>query len=738
MYNLIKSAEIISSNLVYSEIINHFKELYNPQDALLLVPTHDTSGDLEVVEVVGRLPNSLRYSAKDLDLNNLSEQLRNKLPAQNDLAHYHNCINISNGQGDKLAYLLYTLTDPELVKLVNTDEFIPQITSLLIIKHAIDSLPDLIKTQSKLKYQLSFFSSTINNIFEPYGIEMLIQLYMEIISEMFLLPSAITLISDGERYCPLYAKGINVKDCSEFAIDVSPFENNRQLATYPHLVVELTPDIIGEQNYARLIEKGAYLISPITWEDTSYLIICLAGSDYKFDKSDKVSLMALNNTINHAIQFNSTKANLMQNNNALDKRIFQLTSIYQASQFIFSENELDKTLAVSLDMLMEIFQSETSAVILKNPLEDTFKLKRVKSVNNIENMHYTFVKTAEAKSASPIIVDYTNHKDKEVFLQVFPEMSQLEDKLQPVIIAHLRSDDHYYGFISLSNRVTGEVYSDDDKELLTLLLASICIAIENSLILNEINIKNELLNKSLQNLYAIQEVLNTIRAANNIEQFGKLLLEVLDLGLGIKTASVIGKNNSDYFILYSYGDFDYTAILAQLPAISQGAVYNLSKDGNLCPILVFPILKQSLTQGYLIINEFADSTIDDADKIQILNIISLIIGETFANLLEKDSTSKDGIINYPLLISRHIAIEIEQMSEMGLSPHIVRFRHPDPQKVLIACQEWSEGFILLPDVGIILSPLAEETIIKLLKEHTDKYQFLTFTNATTILSQLFN
>ncbi|NLJ72900.1 MAG: hypothetical protein GX333_07805, partial [Syntrophomonadaceae bacterium] len=476
MHDLMQISEIINSNLIYSEIMNRFGQLYKPQDALLLIPTKDESGNLEVVEVIGKLPNSLLYKPTQLVSDNSSEP--------SILANYHNSIEISNTEGKLLAYFSFTLKDSFTFNEVEANNFIQETSSLLEIKHAVDALPSLIKTQSKLKYQLSFFSNTINNIFEPYSIDMLIQLYMEIISEMFLLPSAITLISDGERYCPLYAKGINVKDCSEFAIDVSPFENNRQLATYPHLVVELTPDIIGEENYARLIEKGAYLISPITWENTNYLIICISGSDYKFDKSDKVSLMALNNIINHAIQFNSTKNSLIQNNNALDKRIFQLTSIYQASQFIFSENELDKTLAVSLDMLMEIFQSETSAVILKNPLEDSFKLKRIKSVNNIENMHYTFVKTAGTKLASPIIVDYTNQEDKETFLQLFPEMSQLENKLQPIIIAHLRSDDDYYGFISLSNRVTGEVYSDEDKELLTLLLASICIAIENSLILN--------------------------------------------------------------------------------------------------------------------------------------------------------------------------------------------------------------------------------------------------------------
>ncbi len=736
MHNLIKASDIINSNLIYGEIIKQFDQLYSPQDALLLIPTRDKCGDLEVVEVIGQLPTSLRYSKEEARLDIFSILPINANTGPGVLSNYHNFIRIIDAEGEHLAYLLFTLKDSQPLDPASVNEFIQQTTSLLKIKHAVDSLPDLIKTQSKLKYQLSFFSNTINNIFEPYSIEMLIQLYMEIISEMFLLPTAITLISDTEKYLPLYAKGINVNDYCDFTLDAKPFLKNRQLNTYPFLVAELSPDILGEQNYQKIIEQGAYLIAPITWENTSYLIICMSNCSYHFDPADKVSLMALNNTVSHAVQFNSTKNNLIQNNNALDKKIYLLTSIYHAAQFIFSENDLAKTSSVSLDMLMEIFQSETSAIVLKSPYEDSFKLRQVKSVNNLETIQYTFVGPDQPGLITHPIVDFTNTEHQESFLQLFPEVSQLEDILKPKIIAHLKRDSNYYGFITLSNRVTGQTYSSDDKELLTLLLASISIAIENCLILSELQEKNLMLDNSLQNIYAIQEVLNTIRKADNIQQFAQLLITVLALGLGVKAAAIIAKDNSGYTTVYSNTDFDYQLIFSKLHNISYEGIHYLPVENQSLPTLVIPIAKQTRIQGYLIIHEFNDSLIDDADKVQILNIISLIIGETFKNLLEKQAVSKDGIINYPLLVSYRIIKEIEQLTELGLNPSIVRFNHPNPQEVLVACREWSEGFVLLPNVGIIISPLDKSEIISAISQHTQEYRSLS-TETEDILTQLF-
>ena len=62
MQNLFEAAEIITSNLLYRQIIHNFDNMFHPQDALLLVPVTNCSSDLEVVEVIGALPTSLSYT----------------------------------------------------------------------------------------------------------------------------------------------------------------------------------------------------------------------------------------------------------------------------------------------------------------------------------------------------------------------------------------------------------------------------------------------------------------------------------------------------------------------------------------------------------------------------------------------------------------------------------------------------------------------------------------------------
>ena len=59
MHNLFEAGEIITSNLLYRQIIQNFDNIFHPQDALLLVPVTNGSEDLEVVEVIGALPTAL-------------------------------------------------------------------------------------------------------------------------------------------------------------------------------------------------------------------------------------------------------------------------------------------------------------------------------------------------------------------------------------------------------------------------------------------------------------------------------------------------------------------------------------------------------------------------------------------------------------------------------------------------------------------------------------------------------
>lgn len=732
MQNLFEAAEIITSNLLYRQIIHNFDNMFHPQDALLLVPVTNCSSDLEVVEVIGALPTSLSYTDGAALFAELPALARD-IAISNEFPHYNNLIKFAGSDGHIYAYFLFSA---EKVELSELRKFASSCTQLLSIKNAIDSLPDMVKTQSKLKYQISFFASTINNVFEPYGIEVLIRLYMEIISELFLLPAAVALKADGSYYRPVYAKGVHIKEFEGFRLETEPFKRNWNLKTYPSFLSDLIEEQLGQFNYAALTQWSSYLLAPVSYGDQDYLIICVSCESSRFDDADKTSLIALSNTINHAVQFNYARENLMLTNQALDQKVYSLTTLYHAAQIIFSNNNLADTLSSALDMVMEIFQSSISAVVLKNSLDDNFKLFNVKSIHTIDRMEYLFNSPPISLPMRHLLIDYQDPEQKEEFLTLFPDFASLEEQLQPVLIAQLARENHYYGFISLSTRVTGQSYDQTDKELLTLLINSITIAIENALILKELETTNAMLDESLQNLYAIQEVLTTIRQAERIEDFCQLLASALNLGLGVESMSIIGKDSDGWELLQ--GDMKLDAkVSSKLNSISSTVLGSFLEQEDTEQSLVVPISHHDQIQGFLIIDAFKGTTIEDGEKTRLLTMISVIIGETFNNLLEKKAVSKFGFDNYPRLIMHRLRKQMNFLKDLGLDVNILKFTNPDPETVLMDCVGWSEGFVLRPDTGVIVSPLAQEDIIEKISSLTTQYCFISAASDEEIYTHLF-
>lgn len=98
MQNLFEAAEIITSNLLYRQIIHNFDNMFHPQDALLLVPVTNCSSDLEVVEVIGALPTSLSYTDGAALFAELPALARD-IAISNEFPHYNNLIKFAGSDG---------------------------------------------------------------------------------------------------------------------------------------------------------------------------------------------------------------------------------------------------------------------------------------------------------------------------------------------------------------------------------------------------------------------------------------------------------------------------------------------------------------------------------------------------------------------------------------------------------------------------------------------------------------
>lgn len=726
MNHLFQSAKILTSNMLYQHMMQIFSKYAEIQDAILLIPNDEDKSILEVVDVIGNMPSSLSFNNLIDILDSLPIFSCDIIFRDENISIYQHLLKFSGTGKQNLAYLLYRgkkLTEQDAMNFMNEVEY------LLRIKAAFDSVPELEHCQSKLKYQLNFFAGVVNNIFEPFPEDMLIQLYMEIISEMYSLPIAVVLKLEDNMFCPVYIKGARLLQYEDLILEASAFLNNWSLKTYPTLVPYTSSEQIGENNYKLLEEKHVQIIVPITPDKTlKYLITCMACDDQNaIDEQDKLTLIALSNTLHNAIQFSTTKANLMQSNLKLDNKIYALTAIYRAAGIIFSSTSIDDTVNIALDMLMEIFQSSISSAVISSFKDDRYELKKIKSVNQEEKLEFWFMPPKSMLGEGKVVFDYRNDSiDRQVFLEMFPEFIKLEERLMPHVILYLTSHGKFYGFITLSKRVTGQAYGSEEYEMLTLLINSISLALDNVWMLTQLEEKNNLLEQSLQNLYAIQDVLNIIRQARDMNEFCRLFSVALEMGVGVTDLGVLARIQGDLKLLWgnvSLEELDKEA----LKGIVSSGLLELGGENELNNrYFVFPIKTNDIVIGYLLVRSFKGSTLEDGERIKLMNIITSIIGETYGRLLRDMETFNMGVLDYSRLILYHLQQEIENLLELQLKPIILKFHHEKPEEIIVASKDWAEGFVIYPGIGVIISPLDEEEIQDRISQYNLDWQFIDF------------
>lgn len=729
MINIFKATELLTSNLIYSFIMQYLWEQLGFRQALLLNHVNADQNELIIMEARGDFPGNIDLAGLKPLLDPLPGIVSN-LQLNHPLGSvYQKLIKFQSKPNFTYSYLLFT-GDVDL-ETEAVHMMVEQISYILEVKNAFDSLQILTSNQSVLKYQLNFFSSMINNVFEPFGLEMLIRLYMEIVSEMFLFPEALTLKLEGNVFKPAYVKGASLEKYSELILEAAPFQKNLNFRFFPSLMEECSPGEIGEQNCELLKKAGVKIMVPLsTGERLDYMVVCFSPDPQKF--KFKTSLAALCNILNRALEMQYVKSSLLESNQELNKKLFSLTALYRAAEIIFANTRIDEIMTAILDIMMENYQSCISAVFLKNMQDEHFHLMAYKSVYSTEKPSY-FLKAPESTSdLESIIIPYGHSTaERAAFLKIFPDFLQLEESLNPVLILKLIRGEEFYGFITLSERVTGEEYGSGDYELLGLLINSISLAMQNAIVFDQLDAKSLALEQSLQNLLAIQDVLVIIKQARNLDDFLTLLGSALELGTGVTKMSVFACQQNKLQQLA--GSYKYTkANLLKLQSIHSPALVNLGRGKTARRCLVLPLFHEEVLKGCLVIEAFKDAVIEEGEHIQLLSIIANIISERFALLLEKRINYPDDILDFPRMLVYKLQEQIDYLTDLGLEANIVKFKDSEPHAVIADCREWAEGFVILPQTGLLVSHLAKNEIDEYLRNRAAKYKFIETLQPETI------
>jgi len=192
----------------------------------------------------------------------------------------------------------------------------------------------------------------------------------------------------------------------------------------------------------------------------------------------------------------------------LDRRIFHLKTLYDISKDMYGSVEVDSILRSFLLMSMGNFGVVTGFILLAN----------VESVE-IERFITLGIQDSDSSSFRKEWQEVLKQKGLYQSMAAIREMSNSESFLSPITLTlPFIMDDDTMALLGLGSKLAGDIYNQDDKELLYTLLNNLSVAIKNARSFEEIRRLNlDLEAKNVELSKALNELKESLRKIEILE-----------------------------------------------------------------------------------------------------------------------------------------------------------------------------------------------------------------------------
>jgi class 3 adenylate cyclase len=192
----------------------------------------------------------------------------------------------------------------------------------------------------------------------------------------------------------------------------------------------------------------------------------------------------------------------------LDRRIFHLKTLYDVSKDMYGSVEVDSILRSFLLMSMGNFGVVTGFILLAN----------VESVE-IERFITLGIQDSDSSSFRKEWQEVLKQKGLYQSMAAIREMSNSESFLSPITLTlPFIMDDDTMALLGLGSKLAGDIYNQDDKELLYTLLNNLSVAIKNARSFEEIRRLNlDLEAKNLELSKTLNELKESLRKIEILE-----------------------------------------------------------------------------------------------------------------------------------------------------------------------------------------------------------------------------
>jgi sigma-B regulation protein RsbU (phosphoserine phosphatase) len=348
----------------------------------------------------------------------------------------------------------------------------------------------------------------------------------------------------------------------------------------------------------------------------------------------------------HLASFKERKNLEETNSDDMDRRLIELSALFEISQTLNSSLNLQSILNNILLVPMGRMMLGKGLILIKNEGND-FKIETIKGLP-----HKLQGKEIELPDI-PTHPFFINELDKEVSWTLFFKEFKIELML-PIIS---RTD--IIGLLGFSRKISGQSFTEDEIEFLGSLTNIATTSIENALVFDEIQKVNRQLDHKIQELNTLFDIGKELNLTLDKNKILKLLSYAL-MGQITVNSFIIALKEGDNFrtAMVKGGQFRLKEgdICEQLCRLSSflNAPY-LSKDQSeyddeLSKVqvkVVVPMQIQNETQGYIFLGEkitkqpYRESDLEFLQTLGNVAIISLENARLFIETLEKQKMEEE-------------------------------------------------------------------------------------------------
>ncbi len=347
----------------------------------------------------------------------------------------------------------------------------------------------------------------------------------------------------------------------------------------------------------------------------------------------------------------------------LDRKLIDMQTLFEIGRELSSTLNIEDLLQVIIFTLMGHFQISDIA-ILEYKQNQLFLLSKqgFAELNNIE--------------INDQFLECLNQDDTTSCFTQVNEIPEIKERMQQHKIRQfipVKGKEHLFGVIAVGDKMSGEIYTENEYKFCTTLASLAGIALENASLFQKLDRKY----KELSTLYEVSKIINS---SNDYELVLSLIMETISTGFGVKNAVLFSAGDNGFTLeqILGFKNIELHSKIAfsdaEVKQLKENKVGVIQLSDSLSSLLNFkghallvPFFSVDTLVGGLLITEGDSLDLANTDK-DLFSLFSIIASQLAPPILItrllKDEKTKIQDPFSPILSL--IADQVQQASQYGL------------------------------------------------------------------------